>query len=604
MLSGRKTSKPSGLLVAIVVIAALYLARIVFVPLALALLFSLLLTPVVIFLEKIKLPRILAIFLVVTILIGLLGFVGWETWHQFVQLTQELPTYKTTLEEKIHSLRGSRGQSLNRATDTVHELAKDVAAATPGSSLSTDSKKNSLPGSSPAKPMAVELVPPTNPLESVQNTLGPLVTGGVIAIFTIFILMGREDLRNRFIRLAGGGRLNVMTQAMDEATHRINRYLFLQLIVNTGYGFLIGTGLHFIGVPHAPLWGLTATVLRFLPYVGPPMAAVAPIILSLAVFVGWGHALATIGLFFFLELVVSNFVEPPLYGSHVGLSPLAILVAAIFWTLIWGFPGLVLATPLTVCLVVIGRYVPSLGFLNVLLGDERVLQPHARYYQRLLAADQSEAKQILEQYLKDKSLEELYGSVLIPALNLAEQDRHRNELDAETQNFIYQSTREIAAELALLSSEVSSEQKNDNADEVSDSQIEDDNPIDVLCIPARDEADDVVALLLSQLLERHGQRAKSIPISTTADMLLEVEKQNPSVVCISALPPFALNHAQALYSRLHAHLPKQHVVVCLWDFEGNPKLRLARGHAFFTTMQQAIQHVVFHLQAVSSQAEK
>jgi predicted PurR-regulated permease PerM len=264
---------------------------------------------------------------------------------------------------------------LTKASDTVHELEKEVAEATPGSSLATDSKKSSAPGSSPSRPMAVEVVPPVNPLESVQNMLGPVFTGGVIAVFTIFILMGREDLRNRFIRLAGGGRLNAMTQALDDATHRINRYLLLELSVNAIYGLIIGTALHFIGIPNASLWGLGATILRFLPYVGPPMAALMPILLSLAVFSGWSHALATVGLFFVLELLVSNIVEPLLYGTHIGLSPLAILVAAIFWTLIWGFPGLVLSTPLTVCLVVMGRYVPSLSFLSILLGDEPVLSP-------------------------------------------------------------------------------------------------------------------------------------------------------------------------------------------------------------------------------------
>jgi len=446
-MASSKKSWPSGLLVAVVVIAALYLARVVFIPLALALLFSLLLTPVVSFLEKIMIPRLLAIFFVVLVLLSLIGFVGWKTSQQFIDLTQQLPTYQKTLEDKIHSLPGARNQSLTKASDTVHELEKEVAEATPGSSLATDSKKSSAPGSSPSRPMAVEVVPPVNPLESVQNMLGPVFTGGVIAVFTIFILMGREDLRNRFIRLAGGGRLNAMTQALDDATHRINRYLLLELSVNAIYGLIIGTALHFIGIPNASLWGLGATILRFLPYVGPPMAALMPILLSLAVFSGWSHALATVGLFFVLELLVSNIVEPLLYGTHIGLSPLAILVAAIFWTLIWGFPGLVLSTPLTVCLVVMGRYVPSLSFLSILLGDEPVLSPHVQYYQRLLAADQSEARHVLEQYLKEKSVEELYGSVLIPALALAEQDRHRNVLDEETQKFIYQSTREIIEDL-------------------------------------------------------------------------------------------------------------------------------------------------------------
>ena len=577
-----------GLLVAVVVIASLYLARVVFVPLALALLFSLLLTPVVSFFERILIPRILAIFLLVLVLLSVAALVGWEASQQFVDLTQQLPTYQKTLEDKIHSLPGARNESLNRASDTIRELAKEVASATPGSSLATDTQKTSTAlGSSSSKPMAVEIVPPANPLESLQNMLGPLVMGGVVAIFTIFILMGREDLRNRFIRLASGGRLNAMTQALDDATRRINRYLLLQLSVNVIYGTVIGIGLHFIGVPNASLWGLTACVLRFLPYVGPPMAAVMPIILSLAVFGGWGHALVTVGLFVTLELLVSNFIEPPLYGTHVGLSPLAILIAAIFWTLIWGFPGLVLSTPLTVCLVVMGRYIPSLKFLSILLGDEPALSAHVQYYQRLLATDQSEARQVLEEYLKDKSVDELYASVLIPALSLAEQDRHRNALDKEVQNFIYQTTREIIEEL------------DDNLPEVlTDGDVE--RRAEVLSIPARDDADEVVGMLLVRLLSRQGHTAMSIPIGTVTEMLNQISRINPAVVCISALPPFALNHAANLYMKLRSQHPDLHVVVCLWQFEGDStataiRLKLAKDHGLFTTLPQVLHHIAARL---------
>jgi predicted PurR-regulated permease PerM len=603
-----KSRDASGLLsvvTAVAVIATLYFARVVFVPLALALLFSLLLTPVVAFLEKIKLPRILAIFLVVVTLVGLMGLMAWQTSQQFGDLTNQLPTYKKTLQDKIRALKGASGQSLNQASDTVKELGKELVTATPGSPPANEARNTpAAPGSSPSRPLAVELVPPTNPLGSAENVLGPLANAGVVIIFTVFMLIGREDLRNRFIRLAGGGRLNVMTQALDEATHRINRYLFLQLVVNVSYGVVIGTALHFIGIPNASLWGVSAAILRFLPYVGPPMSALMPIVLSLAVFPGWHHTLATVGLFLVLELTVANFIEPLLYGAHTGLSPLAILVAAVFWTLIWGFPGLVLSTPLTVCLVVMGSYVPGLGFLNVLLGDEPVLSPQAQYYQRLLATDQNEARQVLERYLKEKSLEDLYSSVVIPALSLAEQDRHRNELDEETQNFIYQSTREIVEELADAFPEEGAEGTAQNASDRPRTESET-GRVDVLCIPARDDADDVVAMLLSQLLERQGHRAESILIGTTSEMLSQVADANPDVVCISALPPFALNHARALYTKLQTQSPDLQIVVCVWQFEGDPqkaaiRLKLATGHGFFTTLPQVLQHIAFRSTTIAS----
>jgi predicted PurR-regulated permease PerM len=579
------------------VIATLYFARVVFIPLALALLFSFLLAPPVAFLERVKLPRILAIFLVVIILGSLMGLIGWKTSQQFVDLTNQLPSYRNTLQDKIHALKGSNNQSFNKATATVKELENEINAVAPGTSSTDETTKTHVaPGSSPSRPLSVEVVPPINPLESVEYLLGPLATAGVVIIFTVFILVGREDLRNRLIRLAGGGRLNIMTQALDEATQRINRYLFLQLVVNSSYGLLIFTALRFIGIPNAALWGVSAAILRFLPYVGPPMAAVMPIVLSLAVFPGWHEALVTAGLFLVLELLVANVIEPLLYGGHVGLSPLAILVAAVFWTLIWGFPGLVLSTPLTVCLVVIGRYVPSLGFLNVLLGDEPVLSPHAQYYQRLLAADQSEARHILEECLKEKSLEELYSSVVIPALSLAEQDRHRNELDGEMQTFIYQSTREIIEELTDPSTHQRTESTSEDSSELSPSEIREKGAVDVLCIPARDDADDVVAMLLVRLLERQRYRAQSILIGTTAEMLSQVAELDPGVVCISALPPFAVNHARALYTQLRTQSPNLHVVVCLWHFDGDPKkvairLGLTTGHGLFTTLPEVLQHI-------------
>jgi predicted PurR-regulated permease PerM len=591
---------------AIVVVTTLYFARVVFIPLALALLFTLLLTPLVTFLEKIWVPRLLAILIVVVGLAALLGLLGWQTSQQFVDLTNELPVYKKTLVDKIHSLRGPGSQRFNNATDTVKELEKEIGTAVPGSTTSTDSRRTPpVLGSSPTHPLSVEVIPPTNPLESVQNMLGPLATVGVVIIFAVFMLMGREDLRNRMIRLAGRGHLKVMTEAIDDATHRINRYLFLQLVINSSYGLVIGVTLHLIGIPNASLWGAFAGILRFLPYVGPPLAALMPVILSLAIFPGWHHALLTAGLFVVLELLVANFIEPYAYGTHIGLSPLAILVAAVFWTLIWGFPGLVLSTPLTVCLVVMGRYIPSLGFLAVLLGDEQVLPPQAQYYQRLLAGDQDEAKQVLDEFLEKHSLEELYDSVMIPALGLAEQDRHRNELDEATQEYIYGSTTEIVEELAAASPAEVTDVLGGEPSRLFEMRNKDADHVEVLCIPARDEADGVAALLLSQLLVRHGHAAQCIPIASRVEMLSHVAELRPQIVCISALPPFAVGHAQALYARLRAQAPKLEIIVCLWHFEGDPaknaaRVKLAKGHALFTTIPEVLQHMAFRNELIAA----
>jgi predicted PurR-regulated permease PerM len=601
--TSREDSRPLSIIAAAVVIACLYFARVVFIPVALALLVSLLLTPVIIFLETIKLPRVFAILLVVVSFVGLAGVIGWESSQQFIELTNQLPAYKSNLDDKIRALRGSRSQSLNKAAATVNDLEKEVATAVPGSPPTNETEKPAAkPGSSPAQPLTVQVVPPANPLESVVQMLGPLATAAIVIVFTIFMLMGREDLRNRFIRLAGGGHLAVLTQALDDATRRIHRYLLLQLMVNVAYGLVIGVGLHLIGIPHASLWGVGAAVLRFLPYIGPPASALMPIVLSLAVFPGWYHALATLSLFVIVEVTVTNFVEPRLYGAHVGLSPLAVLVAAVFWSLIWGFPGLVLSTPLTVCLVVMGRYVPSLAFLSILLGDEPVLSPESRYYQRLLATDQNEARRILELYLKEKSLEDLYSSVVIPALTLAERDRHSNKLDEDTEDFIYQSTRELVEELG--DSPVAPSPNGvagPDPGESAQTPNEETRRMDVLCIPARDTADEVVALIMSQLLERQGRSARGIPIGTTAEMLSQVTDAKPRLVCISALPPFALEHARGLYSKLRLQSPDLHIVICLWQFEGDAQKAAARfkltpGDGFFTTLHQVLQDAAFRFQ--------
>ena len=293
--------------------------------------------------------------------------------------------------------------------------------------------------------------PPTNLIEDLRALLGPLAgpaeTAAIVVIFTAFMLIKREDLRNRLIRLGGEGQLTVMTQALDDASQRLSRYLLLQFLVNAGYGVFFGAGLYFMQIPHALLWGMLAALLRLIPYVGTLIAAAFPVAMALAVFPGWQHALMIFGLFVLLEAIVANVIEPWLYGTHTGISSLAILVAAVFWSVLWGPVGLILSTPLTVCLMLLGRYVPRLAFLEVLLGDEPVLSPPELFYQRLLAMDQDEARHIAETPLQEKSLEAVYSSVLIPALRLAEEDRHMDAVGERTIEFISQSTREIIEDL-------------------------------------------------------------------------------------------------------------------------------------------------------------
>lgn len=581
-----------GLVAAVVVIAALYFARVVFIPLALAVLVAVVLTPAVSFLERLRLRRGLAILVVVLGLVSVAGLVGWTVLPQFVDLMSQLPGYEQAIQQKIDVLKGSTTQKFSSASTSVEALEKEITSA-PKKAETDDGGNLPPPGASPTRPLNVQMVPAENPVQSAAGLLGPIATAVVVLVFAIFILAGREDLRNRLIKLTSGGRLTVMTQAMSEAWNRINRYLFMQMIVNFCWGLTIGVALHFVGVPKAALWGFSAGVLRYLPYVGWPTAALMPSALALAVFPGWGHAILTVCIFVGLEFSTANGVEPLLYGAHVGLAPLAILVSAVFWTLLWGFPGLLLSTPMTVCLMVVGRYVPSLGFFSILLGNEPVMKPPAQFYQRLLAGDQTEARQILENYVKDNTLEALYDDVVIPALARSEQDGHRNELDDETRSFINSSTRELADEIANSYPATSVEGRGERTLQPVQENLAARGQADVVCIPAREEADDVVAMLLCQVLARHGVLAESIEIGTAAEMLRQAQELRPVRVCISALPPLALNHTRTLYARVRMQMPEVQIVICLWHEEGDPAktmnlLKLSHTDRFFTRLNDVL----------------
>jgi predicted PurR-regulated permease PerM len=584
--------------VSVTAIATLYFARIVLIPFALALLFTFILTPVVKLLERAHFGRIPSALLVVILAIGAFAALGWTVTKQFGDVVNELPSYKTNIKTKLSSIHISSNHTIDNASQTMTEISKDLAAP-PTGSHSDGSDLTHLAtnrSSQPAKPVAVEVVKSTAlPLESVQSVLGLVASALIVFVFTIFMLIRREDLRNRLISLAGDGHLHLVTQTLDDASARVSRYLLLQFVVNASYGVFIGVCLHFIGLPGALLWGVIVCILRFLPYVGPPLGGIMPLLLAMAVFPGWSQALLTFVLFVVTELVVSNLVEPMLYGAHTGISSLAILVAAIFWTAIWGPIGLVLSTPLTVCLLVAGRHVPQLRFLHILLGDEPALTPDSRFYQRLLAMDHEEARGVLEQHLKETTLEDLYDSVLIPALSLAEQDRHQNRLADETERFISQSTRELIDELwEPRSAEAGASTAETETASTTSAEVAFEHSKRILCLPARDEADEIVGTMLAQVLERASHEAECLPLSTTEEMLAQVKSEKPDVVCISALPPFAIPHVRSLFAKLHAQNPKLQIIVGLWHFSGDPsklsrRLGLSEGFRAFTTLAEIVE---------------
>jgi predicted PurR-regulated permease PerM len=594
-----------GVVVAVTIVGTLYFARVVLIPFTLAILITFVLTPIAKLLERMHFGRLLSTIIVVVLSFVAVGAVGWTVTQQLSQVINQLPDYRTNIREKLESLHWSKSTALNNASDTMNEISKDLAApparpdgtAPPASRASTASRQ---------RPMPVEIVKsPSLPLESVESILGLLATFCIVVVLTFFMLIRRENLRNRLIHLAGQRSLYAMTQAIDDATARVTRYLRLQLLVNIFYGAFIGTCLHFIGIPGALLWGVMVGLLRFLPYIGPPLGGVLPLLLSFAIFDGWVKPLETFALFVVTEVLVSNFLEPMLYGAYTGISSMAILVAAIFWTAIWGPLGLVLCTPITVCAVVIGRHIPSLGFLTVLLGDEPTLAPDTRYYQRLLAMDHEEAKHVLESYLENKPLEDLYDSVLLPALSLSERDRHRDRLDKSASEFITSNTRRMVTELfeerrnQLQAGAPDEAVRTHDAPYPGDSRENNAPPrktLRIVCVPARDEADEIVATMLCHLLDRAGYAPECIPLARLSAMVIKTVQAAPDVVCISALPPYALSHAKSAYTQLRAHLPETDILLGIWHYPGNlerlaSRIGVAENHRVAVSLKQTLSEI-------------
>jgi predicted PurR-regulated permease PerM len=587
----------------VVSIAALYFARDILIPLAFALTLTFLLTPVVALLERLRMGRVVAVLLTVVASIVVACGAGWIIANQLVDVANQLPLYRQNIHAKIEAFHLPAQGQLGRATASLQEIGRELAGQqAPSKAPPATGQSRKRPITPPAvtgpPPLPVQVMQPeTNTWTDLRDWGTPLVApvtrAGMVVIFTIFMLFKSEDLRNRLVRLVGLGKMNLTTQALDDASGRVSRYLLMQFLVNASFGMLFGLGLYWIGVPNAALWGVLAGLMRIVPYVGTLFAATLPIALSLAVFDGWLRPLLVFLLVAGLELIVANFVEPWLYGAHVGISSLALLVTSVFWAVLWGPAGLILSTPLTVCVVVLGRYVPHLSFLHILLGDEPVLAPEAQIYQRLLAMDQFEARTVIDQFLKGRSLIELYDSLLIPALSMAEQDRHKGAIDAAREEFLFLSINELIVEFSEY--QPSSGPSLDAAPEADGAEHRDGR---ILCLSAHDRADEVTAAMLAQLLEQKGFATLSFPSDGPSpnELLALIETRQSDVVCISALPPYAFAPAQAMCKQIRERFPKLKVMVCVWGFAGDAQKAKARFERtqpdrLSTSLAQAVEHV-------------
>lgn len=535
--------------IAVVSISMLYLAKILFLPLAIAVLFAFLLAPPVSMLERVHVPRQLASAVVIIGFGTLLGFAGWALFSQLVDVVNDLPTYRDNITQKMAALHVPNDSAFGRAMQEVEHLSDQLGIGENATTQNARAANRKPLGATPDRPVQVkEVTRNTHRLDQLTGVMEPLTIALLAVVFTFFVLLQREDLRNRVIHLSGDRNMSMITQAMDDAGRRISRYFSLQLTVNVVYTLLIATALFLIGLPHPFLFGAIAGTLRFVPYVGAPVAGAMPTLLALAVFPQWSKPLYVIGLFVVLEVITANYAEPHIYGRHTGLSPLAILMAASFWTLLWGPVGLLLSVPLTVCLVAMGRHLPSLEFLTVLLGDQPVIPPWSRFYERLLAGDEREASEIFETFLEGKPLADAFDTVLVPALIASERDRLHGDLGEESVRLIRHSVR------AMIE---------DNSDRSGTAP--DGRGSFFLCIPMRDETDELAALMLAYALRDAGFHADASRVQRADALLAEIAQRPADIAALVGLPPVGLARPRRLYSSLRAHRPQLRLMIGIWN---------------------------------------
>ena len=547
----------------VLVLACIYWAQGVLIPIAMAVLITFMLTPPVAALQRHGVPRVVAVLGVVVLALAVVAGVGTVLGMQVMSLGEELPRYRDNIREKIADVRSmGRDSGLKRAKETVERAATEAERQVEREAPKSDPK----PAAPKATPVIIER-DRTKGLTEIPNALSPWLEpasrAGLVVLLVPFMLLAREELRNRFIRLVGFRRLAVTTRAMDEAGARVTRYLLTQSAVNATFALLVMLGLLLIGVPYAVLFGVLAGALRFAPYVGIWIGAGLPVAISLAVFPEWTKALLVVGLFAVLEVFTSAVLEVLLYARSAGVSEVGLLVALAFWTWAWGPIGLLLATPLTVCVVVIAKYVPELEFLWVVMGDEPVVSTEIAVYQRLLAGAEDEASDLVERHLAERPGEAVYDDVLLPSLFLASEDHARGRIGAEERRFVVEAVRELGAE-------VSPEREGARP------------AARVLGVPARTDADEAALALLGHLLAAAGfalEVASSDRLS--AEAVRAAGERGTVVVVVGALPPGGLVQARYLVKRLRTAVPEAKIVVGRWcvreDVEAMREVLTAAG---------------------------
>jgi predicted PurR-regulated permease PerM len=535
----------------VLVIVVLYWAQAVLVPIALAVLLTFVLTPAVGWLER-WLGRVPSVLAAATLVFIVLGLAGWGLARQMDHLADDLPTYRVNILAKIADVRGAgKGGSVEKLQETIEGIKTDLG-------------QSSAPTGTASRPVMVtsERVTGFSGFSWLGPIVGPLGTAGLVLAMVIFMLLERRDLRDRLIGLFGHGQLTVTTKAFDEAGTRVSRQLLMQSLVNLVYGIAAGLGLYALGVPYPLVWATLGAALRFIPYIGPVIGAGAPILVSLAALPGWSGPLWVVGLFVVLELFTNLVLETVLYAGAAGVSQVALIVSLAFWTWLWGPLGLLMATPLTVCLVVLGKHVPGLEFVGMLMADTPALAPEFGYYQRLLARDQSEAADVIEQHIKTEAPRSVYDALLLPALNYAERDRLEQRLSLDEEAAVIDATRELLSDAAESIRRLQPESSPPDDPTLPASR----EPLRVLGLATNGVADELALEMLGHLLD-------DLPIVVevakgrmlASELVSLVQAQGVSVVCLADLPPSPPSKTRYLVKRLHAALPEVRILVGRWS---------------------------------------
>jgi predicted PurR-regulated permease PerM len=562
-------SFPAVALGTVITVAVLYLAKPVIVPLALALLLTFVLSPVVAALQRAGLKRPYAV-LITTVGTGvMLAGLGWVVAVQVQGLAVELPRHKQEIRDKVERLKGAGDGPFGELLKMVHDLTEGPA---PDGAIPPAGAPGPNPSDEPVR-RVVLAQPKESGLARIAESVGPVVeplaTAGLVAVLVVFMLANKEDLRDRFLGLAGHGRVSAASRAMADAGERVGRYLLSVLAVNIAFGTVFAIGLTIIGVPFAVLWGFLTAMLRFIPFLGTWAAVAFPLALSVALSPGWGQPLTVLAFFVVVELTVANVVEPLLFGHGTGVSPIALLVGAAFWAWVWGPIGLLLATPLTVCLVVLGQYVPRLGFLAVLLGNTPALPAPVRLYQRLFSRDEAEAKQRVDEHAAAHGAEAAFDDMVIPALLLARKDRAAGELSPEGEEFALAAVRRIVAAV-------------EPAGEIPAQSAT------VLAVPAHHPAEEPTLDMLAHLLRSDGVGVEAVSAKVLpSDVADRVAAARLRAVFISVLPPGGLPQAAYLCRMLRKRFPDLTIVVGWWGSEKNFDRMLVKfrraGASYVTT---------------------